>query len=882
MLAEEKKIISSKRRIYRVAKEFSVSNEALMEFLLEHKFKVRNHMAPVTDEMFELICQNFQKVDVDVEAEPDFRKKIQEKKREEEARKEAIRQEIDDILEYAKGDIYEALKKPEKKVVKKVKTAEISVKAKVEEKTAEEKPEVVGKTELESKPEVVAESAAELQLEKGAETSEKTPEQSEEHKKEKQAADEKDKPKRHLKRRPATESDTDETTVDSEKDKSKKRKKKDRKAEPAAQVEVTTASKKKRRKKKKKKPAVQIDEKEIEASIKETLAKMSDAPKRRKRKKERDDDDVLEEAGSVIKTTEFCSVSELANLMDVEPSEIISSCIGLGLMVSINQRLEKDTLIMVADEFGYEVEFQSEYGESMIVEEEEEVDDPEQLEHRPPVVTIMGHVDHGKTSLLDYIRESNVIAGEAGGITQHIGAYEVSFKDKQITFLDTPGHEAFTAMRARGAQATDIVVLVVAADDNVMPQTIEAINHANAAGVPMVVAVNKIDKPNANPDNIKKQLSGHDVLIEDWGGKVQAAEVSAKTGEGIEHLLELILLEAEILELKANPHAQAKGVLVEVKMEKGRGTVSTVLVQRGTMQVGDIFVAGSYNGRVRAMFDERNNPVTSAPPSTPVQILGFTGSPQAGDKMIVVKTEQEAREISVKRQQLKREHSFRQQRRLTLDQISKMIAEGEVKELPIVIKADVDGSVEALSDSIMELCCEDVGVRIIHKGVGAITETDVYLAEASRAVIIGFHVTPTTQARELAAKEEIDIRLYKVIYDVVNDVKLALSGLLEPEVSEEVIGEIEIRDIFKASKIGSIAGCYVTSGNVHRNDKVRLVRDGKPVYDGKFSSLKRFKDDVKEVASGYECGLTLENYNDVKVGDKIEVYKLVETARSLE
>ena len=882
MLAEEKKIISSKRRIYRVAKEFSVSNEALMEFLLEHKFKVRNHMAPVTDEMFELICQNFQKVDVDVEAEPDFRKKIQEKKREEEARKEAIRQEIDDILEYAKGDIYEALKKPEKKVVKKVKTAEISVKAKVEEKTAEEKPEVVGKTELESKPEVVAESAAELQLEKGAETSEKTPEQSEEHKKEKQAADEKDKPKRHLKRRPATESDTDETTVDSEKDKSKKRKKKDRKAEPAAQVEVTTASKKKRRKKKKKKPAVQIDEKEIEASIKETLAKMSDAPKRRKRKKERDDDDVLEEAGSVIKTTEFCSVSELANLMDVEPSEIISSCIGLGLMVSINQRLEKDTLIMVADEFGYEVEFQSEYGESMIVEEEEEVDVPEQLEHRPPVVTIMGHVDHGKTSLLDYIRESNVIAGEAGGITQHIGAYEVSFKDKQITFLDTPGHEAFTAMRARGAQATDIVVLVVAADDNVMPQTIEAINHANAAGVPMVVAVNKIDKPNANPDNIKKQLSGHDVLIEDWGGKVQAAEVSAKTGEGIEHLLELILLEAEILELKANPHAQAKGVLVEVKMEKGRGTVSTVLVQRGTMQVGDIFVAGSYNGRVRAMFDERNNPVTSAPPSTPVQILGFTGSPQAGDKMIVVKTEQEAREISVKRQQLKREHSFRQQRRLTLDQISKMIAEGEVKELPIVIKADVDGSVEALSDSIMELCCEDVGVRIIHKGVGAITETDVYLAEASRAVIIGFHVTPTTQARELAAKEEIDIRLYKVIYDVVNDVKLALSGLLEPEVSEEVIGEIEIRDIFKASKIGSIAGCYVTSGNVHRNDKVRLVRDGKPVYDGKFSSLKRFKDDVKEVASGYECGLTLENYNDVKVGDKIEVYKLVETARSLE
>ena len=881
-MAEEKKIISSKRRIYRVAKEFSVSNEALMEFLLEHKFKVRNHMAPVTDEMFELICQNFQKVDVDVEAEPDFRKKIQEKKREEEARKEAIRQEIDDILEYAKGDIYEALKKPEKKVVKKVKTAEISVKAKVEEKTAEEKPEVVGKTELESKPEVVAESAAELQLEKGAETSEKTPEQSEEHKKEKQAADEKDKPKRHLKRRPATESDTDETTVDSEKDKSKKRKKKDRKAEPAAQVEVTTASKKKRRKKKKKKPAVQIDEKEIEASIKETLAKMSDAPKRRKRKKERDDDDVLEEAGSVIKTTEFCSVSELANLMDVEPSEIISSCIGLGLMVSINQRLEKDTLIMVADEFGYEVEFQSEYGESMIVEEEEEVDDPEQLEHRPPVVTIMGHVDHGKTSLLDYIRESNVIAGEAGGITQHIGAYEVSFKDKQITFLDTPGHEAFTAMRARGAQATDIVVLVVAADDNVMPQTIEAINHANAAGVPMVVAVNKIDKPNANPDNIKKQLSGHDVLIEDWGGKVQAAEVSAKTGEGIEHLLELILLEAEILELKANPHAQAKGVLVEVKMEKGRGTVSTVLVQRGTMQVGDIFVAGSYNGRVRAMFDERNNPVTSAPPSTPVQILGFTGSPQAGDKMIVVKTEQEAREISVKRQQLKREHSFRQQRRLTLDQISKMIAEGEVKELPIVIKADVDGSVEALSDSIMELCCEDVGVRIIHKGVGAITETDVYLAEASRAVIIGFHVTPTTQARELAAKEEIDIRLYKVIYDVVNDVKLALSGLLEPEVSEEVIGEIEIRDIFKASKIGSIAGCYVTSGNVHRNDKVRLVRDGKPVYDGKFSSLKRFKDDVKEVASGYECGLTLENYNDVKVGDKIEVYKLVETARSLE
>ena len=457
----------------------------------------------------------------------------------------------------------------------------------------------------------------------------------------------------------------------------------------------------------------------------------------------------------------------------------------------------------------------------------------------------------------------------------------MTFKDKKITFLDTPGHEAFTAMRARGAQVTDIVVLVVAADDSVMPQTVEAINHARAAGVPIIVAINKIDKPGANPNDIKKRLADHDVLVEDWGGKVQCAEISAKTGQGIDRLLEQILLEAEILDVQANPDAKASAVIVEAKMDKGRGIAATVLVQKGTLRIGDIFVAGQYHGRVRAMFNERNQKLKEAPPSTPVQVLGSMGIPQAGDQLVVVDSEQEAREISIKRQQLRREQNFRQVRRLTLDQISKRIAEGQVRELSVIIKGDVDGSVEAISDSLMDLATKDVAVRIINKGVGAITESDVLLAEASQAVVLGFHITPTTKARDLAVREDVDIRLYSVIYDLINDVKLALSGLLEPEVSEKVVGVIEIREVFKASKVGKIAGCFVQSGKLSRNDFVRLIRDGKTVHTGKISTLKRFKDDVREVALGFECGLTIENFEDIRVGDLIEAYERIEKARSL-
>jgi translation initiation factor IF-2 len=852
-----------KKRVYQVAKEFHISNEALISFLQDNKFKVRNHMAPLTNEMYDLVLQNFKKAEIDTEKDSDFRIRFQEKKKEEEARKRAIQQEIDEILELSKNTFYEKtgsisdiLTEEKESLKESVKDSEVQKfeTEKIEEKVEKQKEKISEeKVETDIQPEII-----------------------------KEVEEAQQKPKRHLRRRP--ELKTKEETSDTEtkkKEKKKRQKIKREDREKSDEILQTGPGKKKKKKRKRKKPGIVIDEREIEASIKETLAKMVETPKRKKRKKEKETEEIEELDENTIQTTEYISVAELANIIDVDSSEIIQACISLGLMVSINQRLDRDTILMVADEFGYNVEFLTEYGEERIEDQQEEEDDPSLLEPRAPVVTIMGHVDHGKTSLLDYIRESNIIAGEAGGITQHIGAYEVSFKEKMITFLDTPGHEAFTAMRARGAQVTDIVVIIIAADDKVMPQTIEAINHARAAGVPIIVAINKIDKPEADVEMTKKQLSNQNILIEDWGGKVQSAEISAKTGQGIDHLLELILLEAELLEVKANPYAKGRAVLIEARRDRGKGIVGTILVQNGTLKISDIFVAGQFNGRVRAMFDERNHPIKSAPPSTPVQILGFTGVPQAGDQLIVVGSEQEAREISMKRQQLRREQSFRQIRRLTLDQISKRIAEGEIKELSVIIKTDVDGSLEALSDSLMELATEDVAVRIIHKGIGAITESDVLLAEASQAVILGFHVNPTVKAKELAQKEDIDIRLYKVIYEVVNDVKLALSGLLEPERSEEIIGSAEIREIFKASRIGMIAGCYVRTGKVNKKYLVRLTRDDKVIFDGKISTLKRFKEDVKDVSSGYECGLTLEGFSDLKAGDQLEVYKIVETARNL-
>ncbi len=644
--------------------------------------------------------------------------------------------------------------------------------------------------------------------------------------------------------------------------------------------------------KKKKKQADEEITQEIEEAIRETMAKMDESGSatarqqlRKKKKKERLEQEQKEAEetlarANIIQVTEFVSTSELATLMGIEVSQLIQKCFELGMMVTINQRLDKDLITLLADEFGYKIEFQKEYEVDALADI---YDDEAKLLHRPPVVTIMGHVDHGKTSLLDYIRKANVVAGEAGGITQHIGAYQVKLDDgRLISFLDTPGHEAFTAMRARGAQITDIVVLVVAADDSVMPQTIEAINHALAANVPIVVAINKIDKPGADPTRIKTQLSEKGVLVEEWGGKYQSVEISAKAGTNVGQLLEKILVEAEVLDLKANPNRNARGAIVEAKLDKGKGITATVLVQKGTLKQGDSFVAGNFNGRVKAMFDERGHKVTSVKPATPVQVLGFDGMPQAGDVLVVMDSEREARDIALKRQQLKREQDFRQVRFITLDDISKQIKEGKQVDLNVIIKGDVDGSVEALSDSLLKLGTNEVKVSIIHKAIGEITEYDVLLAAASSAIIVGFNVRPNLKARKLAEAEKVDIRLHNIIYDVINEIKLALEGLLEPEKSEEVLATVEVRETFKVPKIGTVAGCYVLDGKVVRNNKVRLLRDGFVIFDGHINALKRFKDDVREVEQGFECGISLENFNDIKVSDIIESYTIVETKRKLE
>jgi len=581
----------------------------------------------------------------------------------------------------------------------------------------------------------------------------------------------------------------------------------------------------------------------------------------------------------ILKVTEFVTVNELATMMNVSTTQIISACMSLGIMVTLNQRLDAETLSIVADEFGYEVEFVT----AEIEETIEEVEDtPEDLEPRAPIVTVMGHVDHGKTSLLDYVRQENVIAGESGGITQHIGAYGVSLEDGQkITFLDTPGHEAFTAMRARGAQVTDIAIIVIAADDDIMPQTKEAISHAQAAGVPIVFAINKVDKPTANPDKIKEGLASMNLLVEDWGGKVQSQDISAKTGQGVPELLEKVLLEAELLELKANPDRLATGTVVEAFLDKGRGYVATILVQTGTLNIGDYVLAGTCSGKVKAMQDERGKNVESAGPATPISILGLDGAPQAGDRFHVLEDEREAKQIAAKRSQLQREQSVRTQRHITLDEIGRRIALGDFQELNIILKGDVDGSVEALTDSFQKLSTDEIQVNIIHKGVGAITESDVLLASASDAIIIGFNVRPMGNARTIADKEEIDIRTYSIIYDAINDLKDAMEGMLSPEMKEEITGNAEIRETFKISKIGTIAGCMVTSGKIFRNSRIRLIRDGVVIYTGELASLKRFKDDVKEVSKGYDCGLQIKNYNDIREGDIVEAFQEVAVKKKL-
>jgi translation initiation factor IF-2 len=635
-----------------------------------------------------------------------------------------------------------------------------------------------------------------------------------------------------------------------------------------------------------------VDVKGVKDAVRRTLAGIEEssttarrAKSRRMRRSERAEEterktaEAVEREKAIIRATEFLTANELANLMNVSVGEIISKCIALGLMVSINQRLEKDTIQLVADEFGFAVEFQEEFTTDSL---QDTPDDPSTLISRAPVVTIMGHVDHGKTSLLDYIRKANVVAGESGGITQHIGAYEVNSPGRRpITFLDTPGHEAFTAMRARGAQVTDIAVVVIAADDSVMPQTWEAIAHAQAASVPIIFALNKVDRSEANPDRIRQQLADRNILVEEWGGKYGSVEVSARTGKNVDGLLDRIALEAEILELKANPDRVARGVIIEAEVDRGRGIQATLLVQKGTLRLGDPFLAGVYSGRVRAMFDERGHKVEVAGPSAPVQILGFDGIPAAGDHFIVLASDSEAKEISSRRQQLKREQDFKQVRFITLDDISAQIKQGGVQHLRLILKGDVDGSVEALADSLLRLSTPEVKVEMVHRAVGAITENDVQLAAASGAIVLGFHVHPNLAARKLAAVERVEIRLYSVIYDCINDVRDALEGLLSPEEKEEITATVEVRDIFKVPKAGTIAGCYVVDGKIARNNKVRLLRDGIEVYSGGISSLRRFKDDVREVETGYECGIGLENFNDLKAGDVIEAFKIVEIKRKL-
>jgi translation initiation factor IF-2 len=859
----EKKI-----RIYKLATEYNLSADSLVEFLKSKGFKVKDHMSQLDDEMISAINANYKK---DIEKAEHHYKKLAEfhKKRIERANKDVKEEgkeiEVQEVEAPSEIVEQETIEKATEKAVEEV--------AQIESEKLDQVPDVVqpvGSKEDLSGEKDEKEKESRIPKAKGLTVIGKI--DLDEKKKTQPSKPDESKPK-------------SEKEKESEEGVKKKKKPRIRKKKADGAVEETPEAKKKKRVRR-----FEVDDREVKEAIRKTLISMDDvsapgranARKRKRKEREALEERKLEEksiAGKTLRVNEYISVSELANLMNVPVSDVITKCIELGLMVSINQRLDVETITLVADEFEFDIELQEEYTSDAVEDSE---DEQAELQSRYPVVTIMGHVDHGKTSLLDYIRRTNVVAGESGGITQHIGAYKVELDNgKSITFLDTPGHEAFTAMRARGAQLTDIVVLVVAADDAVMPQTIEAINHAQAAGVPIVVAINKIDKPGANPERLKQQLADRNILVEEWGGKYQSVEISAKQGTKVDQLLEKILLEAEILDLKANPERLARGVVVESELDKGRGITGTILVQKGTLRIGDPFIAGIYQGKVRAMFDERGNKVTEAPPATPVLVVGFEGPPQAGDSFVVVESERVARDIGIKRQQLKREQDQKQIHHLTLDEIAKQISIGGVKELPLIVKGDVDGSVEALADSLLKLSTEEVIIKVIHKGVGGISESDVLLADASRAIIIGFHVRPNLNARKLAEKQHVDIRLYSVIYDAINEVRSALEGLLSPIISEEVTATLEVRDTFKVPKFGTVAGCYVLEGKIARSNKIRLIRESIVVFDGDIGTLKRFKDDVREVDAGYECGLNVANYNDVKVGDIIESYKLIETKKTL-
>lgn len=838
-----------------------------------------------------------EKVDKPVETDVD-QKKVKKPKATDDKIIEEKSEKVKEVKVVGKIDLESITKKP--KSTRKVKAEETAKKKEtkeVKEKSAAE----VEKEELITPPEVVQPEVVQPEAVQPGATQEKEGIQTDKEPEEKEIFKSKieklsgptvvgkiELPKKEPKKKPIA------TSRDTEERKKKRRRILKKQVAPSNKIskEKPGTEKETRKPGRRKKPfRPEVSEEEVQKQIKDTLAQLSGKGKskgakyrREKREavsqRQKEETEKTELEKNILKVTEFVSVSELAIMMDVPVNDVISTCMSLGVMVSINQRLDAETMSIVADEFGFKIEFVSVEILETVEEEEEELE--ENLQPRPPIVTVMGHVDHGKTKLLDYIRRTNVIAGEAGGITQHIGAYNVSLEDgRKITFLDTPGHEAFTAMRARGAQVTDVAIIVIAADDGVKPQTVEAINHAQAANVPMVFAINKIDKPTANPEKIKEELSNMNLLVEDWGGKYQSQEISSISGKNIDELLEKVLLEAELLELQANPDKNALGIVLESTLDKGKGFVTTMLVNEGTLNMGDIVLAGSYFGHAKAMFDERGGKLKIAGPSMPVTLLGLNGAPQAGDKFNIMNTDREAKEIANKRSQLQREQSMRTKKHITLDEIGRRIAVGSFQELNVVVKGDVDGSVEALSDSLLKLSTEEIQLNVIHKAVGQITESDIMLAVASNAIVVGFQVRPSLGARQIAEKEQIDIRLYSIIYDAIEELKSAMEGMLSPEVKEEIVATVEVLETFKITKLGTIAGCMVKEGKIKRENKVRIIREGIVIYSGELGSLKRFKDDVKEVVTGLECGLNIKNFNDIKVGDMVEAYTETEVMKTL-
>jgi|TARA_R100000479_G_scaffold174871_1_gene124348 translation initiation factor IF-2 len=906
------------KRLNKVLREFNISLDRAVEFLSSKGYEVdARPTTKISDEEYGVLFDEFEtdkskkmeskEVGEEKRKEKEELRLERERELEEKQKKEAKKvvkaeAKLDGPKQVGKIDLDADKKKAKAKEESEAKKAKEEPKAeKVEEKAAEKAKEVKSDTKKEtSKKEAPKKETPKAKEEKPEAT--KTKEEPKADKVEKEEEKQSDSVQTNYKKLDGPNFTGEKIDLSKFKKPEKKKKEKkedDKKGKRSRRRRISKKAPNKgnfkdnrgRGKGRSNAPKEEPTEEEIQKQVRETLEKLQGKSskgkgakyrrdKRDSHRQKTEDDLAQQEADSkLLKVTEFVTVSEVATMMNVPVTKIISACMSLGMMVTMNQRLDAETLTIVAEEFDYEVEFVTADIEESIQEDQ---DAPEDLEPRAPIVTVMGHVDHGKTSLLDYVRKENVIAGESGGITQHIGAYGVQLEDGQkIAFLDTPGHEAFTAMRARGAQVTDLAIIVIAADDDIMPQTKEAISHAQAAGVPIVFAINKIDRPTANPDKIKEGLASMNLLVEDWGGKIQSHDISAKTGEGVPELLEKVLLEAEILELKANPNKIANGTVVEAYLDKGRGYVSTILVQGGTLKVGDYVLAGQHSGKIKAMQDERGNNVKEAGPSTPVSILGLDGAPQAGDKFNVFEDEREAKDIANKRTQLQREQSVRTQRHITLDEIGRRIALGDFKELNIILKGDVDGSVEALTDSFQKLSTEEIQVNIIHKGVGAITESDVLLASASDAIIIGFNVRPMGNARQIADKEEIDIRMYSIIYAAINDLKDAMEGMLSPEIKEEITGNAEIRETFKISKIGTIAGCMVTSGKIYRNSGIRLIREGVVVYTGELASLKRFKDDVKEVSKGYDCGMQIKNYNDLKEGDVIEAFQEVAVKKKL-